>query len=243
MKILVVQHEARCAPDRYAGWLAEAGAELVLCRPYVGDEVPAQVDADALIVLGGHMGAHDDGRHPWLAAVRALLARSADDGVPTLGICLGAQLLAAACGGRVEVGPRGIEAGVVDVRWRPEAALDPLMSGLPDPFPAPSMHQDAVTVLPPGATWLGETAAYPHQVFRVGRCAWGVQFHPEVSLPTFDAWREVVGDDAWDRYGVDGHDAVDQLRRRDEDVAAAGRALAHRFVATGRRRTSVLPHP
>ncbi len=70
-----------------------------------------------------------------------------------------------------------------------EAAADELVGGLPAPFPGPSMHRDAVTELPPGAVLLGETDLYPHQVFRIGEAAWGVQFHPEVSVQTFHAWR------------------------------------------------------
>jgi GMP synthase (glutamine-hydrolysing) len=141
----------------------------------------------------------------------------------------------------VEVGSRGIEAGVVDVRWRPEAADDPLVGGLTDPFPGPSMHQDAVTVLPPGATWLGETAAYPHQVFRVGERAWGVQFHPEVTLDVFAEWRERVSPEEWERYGVDGAAAVEELRRRKTEVEDAGRLLTGRFVAVMREREAAQP--
>ncbi len=225
-----MQHESGCPPDRLAGWLEAAGARLEVCRPYRGDVVPDRVDAGALIVLGGHMGARDDDVAPWLPDVRALLARAVADGTPTLGVCLGAQLLALATRGRVEVGGNGIEAGVVDVRWRPEADDDELVSDLDAPFPGPSMHRDAVTELPPDSAWLGETDLYPHQVFRVGRCAWGVQFHPEVSVQTFREWRGRVAADDWVRYGVDGEAAVDQLRARDVEVADAGRRLAARFV-------------
>lgn len=226
--VLVLQHEDGCPVDRLGGWLAEQGVELVLCRPYAGDPVPARVPTDGLVVLGGHMGANDDAQHAWLAPTRALLAASAADGTPTLGICLGAQLLAAACGGRVEVGAGGIEAGVAEVSWRPEATGDPLFGGLP-PYPGPSMHLDAVVELPPGAVWLGETAAYPHQVFRVGAAAWGVQFHPEVSVPTYTQWGRHHRED-WDRWGIDGEAVVGAVAQRTDEVADAGRELARRFA-------------
>ncbi|MGH3498815.1 MAG: type 1 glutamine amidotransferase [Nocardioidaceae bacterium] len=230
MKLLIVQPDPGCTADRYGTWLTEAGAELSTCGPYAGDEVPPQVDGGGLVVLGGHMGAMDDHEFPWLADVRALMRSSADRGVPTLGICLGAQLLAAACGGQVEVGRRGIEAGVVEVRWRDEAAEDALVSALPDPFPGPSMHRDAIAQLPSGAVWLGQTALYPYQAFRVHERAWGVQFHPEVSLPSFTDWRHQVSEEQWDAYGVDGDAVVEQLRERDDEVAAAGEQLAKRFA-------------
>ena len=227
-RVLVLQHEDTCPVDRLGGWLTEAGVELVPCRPYAGDPVPETVPADGLVVLGGHMGADDDDEHAWLAPTKRLMARAVEEQTPVLGVCLGAQLLAVACGGRVEVGAPGIEAGVVDVTWRPEADADPLFGGLP-PYPGPSMHLDAVVELPPGAAWLGETAAYPHQVFRVGAAAWGVQFHPEVSLPTYEGW-SAHHDGDWERWGLDGRAVVAQLARRSDEVEAAGRELARRFA-------------
>lgn len=215
--------------DRLGGWLGDAGVAVELCRPYDGDEVPQTVEQDGLVVLGGHMGAADDDVAPWLPATRDLLREAVAEVVPTLGICLGAQLLAIACGGRVAVGPAGIEAGVVDVRWRAEVAADPLFAGLP-PTPGPTMHLDAIVELPPDAVWLGQTTRYPHQAFRVGPRAWGVQFHPEVSLATFTAWRALHADD-WVGWRIDGADVVAQLAARDAEVAETGRRLAARFAA------------
>jgi len=228
--ILVVQHEDDCGPDRLAGWLADAGVALDVRRPYAGDPLPASVaGADGMVVLGGSMGASDDAHHAWLTPTKALLADAVTSGTPTLGVCLGAQLLAVACGGRVVVGGPGIEPGVLDIRWRPAAADDPLCAGLPDPYPGPSMHKDAIVALPPGADWLGETDMYPHQVFRVGGAAWGVQFHPEVSEATFRSWTPGCAEDLA-RAGTDADTVVGALVARDAEVVAAGRALASRFA-------------
>ncbi|SDU64973.1 type 1 glutamine amidotransferase [Jiangella alkaliphila] len=219
----VVEHEPGCPLDRFGDWLESAGARMRVLRPYAGDPLPSAPGA-GLIVLGGQMNAYDDGVAPWLPAVRSLLAAASGDGTPTLGICLGAQLLAVACGGRVDVGAApGRESGVVDVRWRPEAGDDPLIGGLADPFPGPSMHADAVAELPPGAVWLASSAMYPHQAFRVGAAAWGVQFHPEVSEPTFAGWAAELPD-------VDAAPVVRELVDRDAEVVAAGRELAARFA-------------
>lgn len=231
----VIQHESGCPLDRFEGWLTAAAADVRVVRPYDGDPVPS-VPAEGLIVLGGQMSAYDDGVAPWLPAVRSLLAAAVADATPTLGICLGAQLLAVACGGRVEVGAApGRESGVVDVRWLSSAADDPLVSGLPDPFPGPSMHADAVESLPSGAVLLGSSAMYPHQAFRVGAAAWGVQFHPEVSEPTFAGW-------AAEHPDVDSAAVVGELVSRDAEVAAAGRQLATRFAAiVARAASSAVP--
>jgi GMP synthase (glutamine-hydrolysing) len=223
--IVVIEHEPDCPLDRLANWLD--GATIDLVRPYAGDAVPTSVDG-GLIVLGGQMSAHDDRIAPWLPAVRELLVTSVATGTPTLGICLGAQLLAVASGGRVDVkAAPGREAGVVDLRWRPEAASDPLVCDLPRPSAGPSMHADAVVELPAEATRLAFSDMYPHQAFRVGSSAWGVQFHPEVSLPTFRGWASRAAD--VDDAGVEL--LTREFIARDRDVVATGRGLGGRFAA------------
>src|SRR4051795_10060252 len=124
-RALVVQHTAHEGLGRLQEWLPDARLPLPPIHPYLGHRVPPSVEGDALIVLGGPMGAMDDDRAPWLPAVRSLLATAVDDGVPTLGICLGAQMLAAAAGGEVRRGETGPEIGIssVDV-----AVADDLLS-------------------------------------------------------------------------------------------------------------------
>lgn len=220
--LTVIEHQPGCPLDRMSGWLD--GLEIRTVRPYAGELVP-DAPADALVVLGGLMCADDDVASPWLPAVRALMARAVHDRTPTLGICLGAQLLALAGGGTVEVGAApGRESGVIDVDPRPEAADDALLGGLPRPFAGPSMHADAVTELPAGAVWLASSPTYPHQAFRVGPAAWGVQFHPEVSAATFRGWAEILDD-------VDTDDVCAQFDRRESEVTAVGQHLTKRFAA------------
>ncbi len=221
-RVVVIEHDPGCPLDRFADWLDGVPVDIV--RAHAGDAVPPSVDG-ALVVLGGRMSAYDDAAAPWLPDARALLAASVARSVPTLGICLGAQLLAVATGGAVDVGAApGREAGVIDVWWRPEARRDPLVAPLPDPVAGPSMHADAVVDLPPGAAWLASSEMYPHQAFRVGEAAWGVQFHPEVSAGTFAAWAERHPE-------VDTAAVTAEYESRDAAVAASGRALAARFLA------------
>ena len=219
---VVVEHEQGCSIDRFEPWLG-AESRFDVRRPYTGEPLGDLTGADALVVLGGEIGANDDAVAPWLPQVRAMLREAVERSLPTLGICLGAQLLAVACDGRVEVGAAGMEVGVVDLDWRPEAAQDALLSGLPSPFPSPAMHNDAIVELPPGAVWLASTPSYPHQAFRIGALAWGVQSHPEVSPAAFAGWcahESVVSGDA----------AVAQMTARAAEVSAAGEALARRFA-------------
>jgi GMP synthase (glutamine-hydrolysing) len=220
-RVVVIENMPQASLDRFALWLDDVDVEIV--RSWRGEPVPQRV-TDGLIVLGGSMSFDNDVPNNWLPAVRDLLARSVADAVPTLGICLGAQLLAVACGGTVEVAAApGKELGVIDVRWKPAARHDPLVAGLPDPFPGPSWHRDAILTLPPDAVWLGDSAMYPYQAFRVGDAAWGVQFHPEASL---EGYRVRADRYQW----AGGAAAVASYQARQDEVTAAGRALARRFA-------------
>src|SRR5436305_1728903 len=86
-RALVVQHAASEGLGWFQEWLPDAGVDVHPIHPYLGHRVPPSVEGDALVVLGGPMGAYDDERATWLPSVRALLASAVDDGVPTLGVC------------------------------------------------------------------------------------------------------------------------------------------------------------
>ncbi len=230
-RLTVVQSSADVPLDRFAGWWEDA--ELTIVRADLGGAVPTLGEVgDGLVVLGGHMNAYDDEATPWLPALRALLAQAAAGGVPTLGVCLGAQLLAVATGGRVQVSaPPGPEAGIVDLWWRPAAASDalvgPLVAGLPGAgdrkvSAQPTLHSDAVVDLPPGAVWLASSNQYPYQAFRVGS-AWGLQFHPEASATTLRDWA------TWDGT-VDVEAVLAAYAARQDELVATGAVLAATFL-------------
>jgi GMP synthase-like glutamine amidotransferase len=188
-RVLVVQHEASTGPGRVGEWLTDAGLELDVCHPYAGDPVPASAaEADALLVLGGAMGPDEDVRFPWLPATRDLLAAAVSEGVPTFGICLGAELLAVACGGEVRRGVAGPELGVLPVEPGPEAGTDEVFAELPPTARVVQWHWEEISRLPTGAVPLASSPAYPNQAFRLGASAWGVQGHPEVTSEIATAW-------------------------------------------------------
>lgn len=195
--LTVVQHQDSVP----LGLLSEAlaGVQISLVRPDAGQLLPDASDLDGLVVLGGTMSVQDTRDHPWLTAERELLDAAVAQGVPTLCVCLGAQQLAVARGGQVEVAaPTGPERGVVEVRMRPDAAADPVLgpvvAALGRDVPAPSMHGDAITALPPEATWLASSQQYPFQAFRLGSAV-GVQFHPEADEATMRRWAAAEGQD------------------------------------------------
>ena len=188
-RVLVVQHEPSTGPGRFGDWLTAAGLALDVRHPYDGDVLPGSpVEADALLVLGGAMGPTEDDRCPWLPATRDLLARAVTGRVPTFGICLGAELMAVACGGEVRRGIAGPELGVLPVAPGPEAAADPVFAVLPPTTRVVQWHWEEISHLPAGAVALASSPAYPNQAFRLGPAAWGVQGHPEVTSEIAAAW-------------------------------------------------------
>src|SRR5579862_665192 len=142
-RVHVVQHTATEGLGQLAEWLPPIGVDVHPTHPYLGNRVPPSVEGDALLVMGGPMGAYDDESAPWLPSVRDLLTSAIDDGVPTIGICLGAQLLAVAAGGTVERGAAGPEIGLDEVTVSTGDLL--LTEGV---MPVVQWHYDAVTSLP-----------------------------------------------------------------------------------------------
>ena len=142
---------------------------------------------DWLVVMGGPMGVGDEVAHPFLIAEKAFVRRAVERGVRVLGVCLGAQILAEALGGRVGRNPHK-EIGWFPVDLTPEGAAHPLMAGMPPRFNAFHWHGDTFTP-PPGSVRLAASAACADQAFALGDRVLGLQFHLE-STP--ESVRELV---------------------------------------------------
>ncbi len=178
MDVVVLQHIACEPPGEYEAVLLERGARLHRVELDEGDPLPSFDRFDAIVAMGGPMSVNDDADLPWLTAEKRAIGDAVRAGMPYFGACLGVQLLAASLGARVYSGPDP-EVGVLPVTLTDEGAADPLFAGLPRSFPTLQWHGDTFD-LPEGATLLASSPAYPHQAFRVGRGAYGVQFHVEV---------------------------------------------------------------
>jgi GMP synthase-like glutamine amidotransferase len=174
------------------------------------------------------MGAQDDAKHPWLADVRRLLAKAAAKNLPTLGICLGSQLLALATGGRVEEGHDGPEVGPHLVAKKDAAWTDPLFADLPLMQDVLQFHTDAITLLPPGAELLASSPRYTNQAYRVGRCVYGVQFHIETTAEVVESWAAECPEEAeFARPGSLEHDTLVTVHA---DIEETWRPFAQRFA-------------
>jgi GMP synthase (glutamine-hydrolysing) len=215
---VVLQHVPHEGPGALAPAIRDSGADLQLVRIDDGDAVPSPDDVDAiagLVVLGGPMGVHD--QLPWLASERALLRAAVDSGKAVLGVCLGAQQLAAALGAEVVTGPEP-ECGVGEVHLTPDALSDPVFGAAPTPLPCVHWHRDTFS-LPKGAVRLAGNEAYENQAFRVGARAYGLQFHVEVTGSLVAHWGPHLPPGVFIRTADVAH------------VSRAGEGIVRRFVA------------
>lgn len=236
-RVLVVQHEASTSPGWFGDWLGEAGLELDVRHPYAGDALPTLDAASSdhrspagLLVLGGAMAPADDEDCPWLPATRALMAEAVDAGLPTFGICLGAELMALGCGGEVRRGLAGPELGVLGVTLGADAADDPVFGVLPEQVRVVQWHWEEIAALPEDAVLLASSPAYRHQAFRLGEAAWGVQGHPEVTGDIAAAWaREDSPLLLAEKRRPD--DLVAEVRAAEAELAQTWRPLAAAFAS------------
>lgn len=228
VRILVVQPSEIDPPACLGEWLADAGAELTVVLP-AAESLPDDLTGyDALVVLGGEMGALDDVVHPWLAGVRALLSKAVSVQIPVLAVCLGAQLLVAATGGQVRPCRKGPEVGTLLIAKRDVAAEDVLLGPLPLTPDVLQFHHDEITALPPSAQLLASSPKYENQAFRVGDWAYGLQFHIETTTDMVLGWaqRDVEGA-ASARPGQLEREHLDAFHT---DMAETWQPVAARFV-------------
>ncbi len=230
-RVVVVEHEVGAGLGFFAGWLEDAGIEYEIVRPHRGEAVPSDPGA-GLLVLGGSPSAWDDDGCAWLPDARALIAEAVESGVPTLGICLGAQLMTIACGGTVARGADGLEIGLTSIELLPEADGDrlfgPVAAAVPEPR-AVQYHYDAMTELPPGAVRLATGSRYPNQAYRLGDSAWAVQFHPEATPEIFASWTAEGNPPDHDVAELDR-----EVKEAEDGLRAAWRPLAEAFAAVVR---------
>ena len=151
--------------------------DIQVVNAFQGEKLPDPKNCCGVVITGAHCMVTDN--LPWSLAIEAWIPSLLHAEVPLLGICYGHQLLGRAMGGHVGYHPRGKEVGTFAIRLRSESSNDPLFGKCPRQFPVHATHAQSVLTLPPEAVLLAENDFEPHHAFRLGRCAWGVQFHPE----------------------------------------------------------------
>ena len=197
--------------------------ELEVRRVFAGVPLPDHHDYDAVVVTGSWSMVTD--REPWSEATGAYLAEAVSRELPVLAVCYGHQLLAHALGGQVGYNPSGRHAGSARVELTEAAADDPLFRDFASPLIVHVSHAQRVLDLPAEAVLLARCERDPYHAFRVGKCAWAVQFHPEFSAETARAYIRIRAA-TMQAEGLDPEALIAGVRETDD-----GRALLRRFRA------------
>jgi GMP synthase-like glutamine amidotransferase len=218
MDVLSVVHGGDAGTELFGPVVAAAGHQLTEWSFASGGAPPSY---DAVLVFGGSIHPDQDDQHPWLKEQVRWLEGLIADGVPTLGICLGSQLLARAAG--ASAGPLAEpEIGWYEVELTEAGLADPVLSALPAQFMALESHYYGHG-LPDGAAELARNTACL-QGFRLGDACWGVQFHPEVTEPQLNRW-------ATEKDALEPERFLAETRQQISTWNNLGRRLCNAFLA------------
>ncbi|HMK64184.1 MAG TPA: type 1 glutamine amidotransferase [Thermodesulfobacteriota bacterium] len=184
---LILQHTSIERGGLYETVLEEEDWALDVRPLYSGSSLPASLaDYGMILVLGGPMSANDEAEFPFLKEETFFIRKAIKIGYPVLGVCLGAQLMAKALGAGIYPGPHK-EIGWYWLNQTPAARIDPLF-GMLDPYFLVFQWHGETFDLPTEAVCLAGNQAYPHQAFRYGNLAYGLQFHMEITKPMLKNW-------------------------------------------------------
>jgi GMP synthase-like glutamine amidotransferase len=226
----VIQHAGCEPPGVYEDELRERAVQFDRVLLDEGHDLPDWRRYEGIVVMGGAMGVYEHETHPWLAAELELIGEAAQAGRAYWGVCLGAQLLAAALGARVAPGPRP-ELGVLPVHLTEAAAADPVFSAAPGSFSTLQWHGDTYE-LPAGAIQLARSSAFEQQAFALGR-AYALQFHLEVDSALAERWIAIPAYVA-ELEQLDGPGAaarmLAQVRQAEAQSVPLARALFSRWL-------------
>jgi GMP synthase (glutamine-hydrolysing) len=230
MAVVVLQHHPQAGPSAFVDVLDGRHDTLPwrLVDVPAGDALPEVADLSGLLVMGGAMGVPDEDDHPWMDDERALLRRTVDAGVPVLGVCLGAQLLASALGGTVERRETP-EIGYLPLTRTDAGRRDEVFAGWPDGAATLMLHEDQVTTLPEDAEPL-LSGSDGWAAWSVGS-AHAVQAHPEVTAEQLEGWMQLEQLAALlSAAGTDASALAEEARSRARFAVPQGRALVGRWL-------------
>ncbi len=186
-KILIIKHVENEGPGSIGDFFRNTAWELRTVELFRGDSLPADLDeVAAVVVMGGPMNVYEEDKYPFLKEENAFIKTVVGKEIPYLGICLGSQLLAKACGAAVIKAPQK-EIGWFNVALTLEAAHDPLLQEIDGPLEVFQWHEDTF-VIPEGGVLLATAETCKNQAFRYGQNAYGLQFHIEITTDMIWSW-------------------------------------------------------
>ncbi len=186
MAIVVFEHHAMETSARLGQTLRDHGHQLQVVRLYAGDAVPADLDdVDGVISMGGPMNIDQADEHEWITQEVAFIKSAHEARLPIVGVCLGAQLIAHALGGKVQ------KADNPEMGWLPVCQFRPgfpdtLFGGIPWTTLQFHSHSQQVSELPPGGVLLASSDCCKNQAFRVGLTTYAFQYHFEWTKSDID---------------------------------------------------------
>ena len=233
MRALAIVHQPDAGPGVFAEAFAERGDQLDSWEIAEGVGPPAEPHTyDAVLSFGGAMNAHEEEEHPWLRFEKDLLAELLRRGMPLMGVCLGAQILAAAAGATPRRASQP-EIGWHEVELTPRAPRTRCWPHSPPVSPPFSGTATRRRCLPALWRWLAARSAC--MPYRIGEAAWGIQFHGEVSAADAEYWiADYRSDPDAVRIGIDPEALRVETRAAIDDWNRLGRELCGRFIDAAR---------
>jgi GMP synthase-like glutamine amidotransferase len=189
LMILIIKNIEIEGPERLGSFFTQKGFLSTTVDLSRGERLPKSCEnIEAVVCLGGPMNVDEEERYPYLKEEKSFIQQILAEDIPFLGICLGAQLLARACGAAVGKSPVK-ELGFLPVNFTEKGREDPLFLGMGESITVFQWHEDMFDI-PDQGILLATASGCPHQAFRVGRRAYGVQFHIEITDESIRSWSD-----------------------------------------------------
>lgn len=233
LNVLVIRHELCSSLGMLKSAALQRDAQIHYLETPDGDRLTNSLsDYSHLVILGGPMSVYEADIYPYLHYEFELVEQAIAQGIPTLGICLGSQILAHVLGARVYRGERGREAGWCEINLTDAGQNDPLFQTFPTQFKVFESHQDTFD-LPSGVTHLAFSDLYPNQLFRYHDHVWSMQFHLEIDHNVLIDCASIIEQELIDSNIQDTtvEQLIDEARSHSPTVTPLAEQLMHQFLS------------
>ena len=236
--ILFIKHISIEGPETIGDFFTSKGYQINSVELGNGGRLPENLNSlEAVISLGGPMNVYEEDQYPFLKAEDDFIKKVMDQKIPFLGICLGAQLLSKACHAKVGKSPQK-EVGFYEIYLTEDGAGAPIFNGLEKEMEVFQWHEDMFDIpLTGNAALLARSQACPHQAFRVGPCAYGFQFHVEITDQSIKSWADAYfkkGDPVLERKA---QSMLEDYKKKKNQMNAAAYKIYENFLKIMARHT------